>query len=335
MRPTAAFSQPPYPPSPAIAGIAWDFETHIQHGLGCDQWPMTWADDGHLYAAWGDGWGWDKEGEKKSIGVTRIMGTPPALQGEDLWGAGPGSGFGKPEALIAYDDNIYMFWTWGRSKDDSANTAFAVSRDFGRTWELREEKAFPWAPDGFRVRGIAQFGKGYADAIDDYVYVYFGFSRANDFYLARVPKGDLPNPARYEWFAGLDGEQPRWSGAFADKTPAFSDPHGYIWHIGVTYVPALRRFLLTKPHYPPDGDREAIEGDRSKVAGLGVFDSPTPWGPWTTVYFEDRFFDAFFKFTHFIPASYLAEDGKSLWLAWSGYPEYDNVNFVRGEIALK
>ena len=24
-----------------------------------------------------------------------------------------------------------------------------------------------------------------------------------------------------------------------------------------------------------------------------------------------------------------------LWMAWSGYPEYDNVNFIQGEVRLK
>jgi hypothetical protein len=44
--------------------------------------------------------------------------------------------------------------------------------------------------------------------------------------------------------------------------------------VGVTFVPGLNRFLLTKPHYAPGGDRKAPEGDLSKVSGLGVFDAP-------------------------------------------------------------
>jgi hypothetical protein len=100
-------------------------------------------------------------------------------------------------------------------------------------------------------------------------------------------------------------------------------------------LPGLGRYLLSKPHYESGADRQAPEGDRSKVAGLGVFDAPKPWGPWTTVFFRDRFFDSHFKFTFFIPAKYVSADGKSLWLAWSGYPEYDNVNFIRGDVRLK
>ena len=100
--------------------------------------------------------------------------------------------------------------------------------------------------------------------------------------------------------------------------------------MGVQFVPALGRFLLTKPHNAPGADRSLPEGDRSKTAGLGVFGAPAPWGPWSTVYYQDRFRDGLFKFTFFIPGKFVDAASKSFWLAWSGYPEYDNVNFVRG-----
>ena len=136
-------------------------------------------------------------------------------------------------------------------------------------------------------------------------------------------------------FMGTTDGKPIWHRQFDQKKPAFTDPNGYIWHVGVTFVPGLGRFLLTKPHYARGGNRTATEGDRSKVAGLGVFDAPKLWGPWTTVCYKDEFFDKLFKFTYFIPQKYISADAKSLWMAWSGYPQYDNVNFIRGELRLK
>jgi hypothetical protein len=180
------------------------------------------------------------------------------------------------------------------------------------------------------VRGIAQYGRGCRDSRDGFVYVYFGFSRAADIYLARVPKRWILDASRYEWFAGMKGGEPRWTLRIGEKTPAFTDPDGYIWHVGVSFVPAVGRVLLTKPHYAGGADRRNPEGDRSKVAGLGVFDAPAPWGPWSTIYHTDQFFDSLFKFTYFIPGKYVDPRSKSFWLAWSGYPEYDNVNFIRG-----
>ena len=76
----------PYPPSPAVKFVTWDMTIKTQNGLGSDQWPMTWAEDNNLYAAWGDGWGWDKgEEPKRSIGITRITGSPPNFTGEDIF----------------------------------------------------------------------------------------------------------------------------------------------------------------------------------------------------------------------------------------------------------
>ena len=47
----------PYPPSRMIEGITWHWETHRTAAPGSDLWPVTWAADGHLYTAWGDGGG--------------------------------------------------------------------------------------------------------------------------------------------------------------------------------------------------------------------------------------------------------------------------------------
>jgi hypothetical protein len=296
---------------------------------------MTWAADNAMYAAWGDGNGWTLQPPKRSIGVTRITGMPPELRGEDVWGDGPGSGFGKPEALIALGDVLYMFWTRGDSKYED-DTASALSRDSGVTWTYGEGKAFTQAPAGFRVRSICQFGPGYKGAIDDYVYVYFGFNRADDLFLARVHREYLFEAARYEWFTRLrnDGGA-EWSAEFAARRPVFHDPGGYIWHVGVSFNPGLNRFLLTKPHYGPGDDREAVRPSLSGVSSFGLFDAPKPWGPWTTVSYQDNFKDGLLKFSYFIPTRFLSDDGKTFWLVWSGWPEYDNVTFVKGRFTTQ
>lgn len=333
-----ARSEAPYPPSPVIAGIEWHRGTQLQFGLGSDQWPMTTGADGSVYGAWGDGWGWAGEGSpetKRSIGVTRISGTPPELRGEDLWGAGPGRGFGKPEALIALGDTVRMFWTKGDSKWDHT-TWGASSFDGGRTWELSTSRLFTRAPPGFRVRGIVQYGPGYEGAPDDFVYVYFGYNRASDLYLARVPRGRIFHEPSYDWFAGADtGGGARWTASFEGKVPAFHDANGYVWHIGISYLPAVQRYLLVKPHYDPRDDRDVELVRHSGVASLGVFDAPAPWGPWSTVYYEDSFLDDYVKFAYMIPTAYLQPDADAFWLGWSGWPEYDNVNFIRGTLKLR
>ncbi len=52
-----ALAAPPYPPSDHIADIQLDWLTHQRHAQGSDNFQLTWADDNHLYGAWGDGGG--------------------------------------------------------------------------------------------------------------------------------------------------------------------------------------------------------------------------------------------------------------------------------------
>tara|TARA_R110002050_G_scaffold267768_1_gene409502 strand:+ start:349 stop:1410 length:1062 start_codon:yes stop_codon:yes gene_type:complete len=323
---------PPYPPSQVIKSVSWDIAVKTQNGLGSDQWPMTWAQDNSLYAAWGDGWGWDKgEEPKRSIGITRIEGTPPNLSGEDLWGAGPGQNFGKPDALIAIDEKLFMFWVNGDSRYDHDSYS-AVSIDNGKTWELGKERLFPYAPAGFRVRGIVQYGKAYKSAPDDYVYIYFGFNRHPDIYLARVKKESIFKSMDYEWFMYIkaDGEA-SWTPDFTKKATVFHDNTAYLWHLSIIYNPGLKRYLMAKPHFTSEDNRETILAD---VSSLGIFDAPKPWGPWTTVYYKDNFLDKLVKFNYIIPAKFLSDEGKSFWLGWSGWPEYDNINFIKGQFEL-
>lgn len=48
----------PYPPSPVILDLTWAPASTIVHlARDSDNWPLTWADDGHLYTAYGDGTG--------------------------------------------------------------------------------------------------------------------------------------------------------------------------------------------------------------------------------------------------------------------------------------
>ncbi len=70
-------SEPPYPPSPVIQGVNWDFEHLIRLANtpgkgGSDLWPTTWAADGNIYTGWGDGGGFS--------GASDYRGAAPAYQ---------------------------------------------------------------------------------------------------------------------------------------------------------------------------------------------------------------------------------------------------------------
>src|SRR5687767_11439891 len=80
--------KPPYPPSPVIARAEFDFSTHRRLAPGSDNWPTTWADDGHLYSAWGDGGGFGGTNSKGRVllGVARIEGDASNYTGKNVWG---------------------------------------------------------------------------------------------------------------------------------------------------------------------------------------------------------------------------------------------------------
>ncbi len=85
-RPGTPLGNAPYPPSPAIAGIAWaPRESIVRAAQGSDNWPLTWADDDTLYGAYGDGNGFAPfTAAKLSLGLARIAGGPTDFQGSNL-----------------------------------------------------------------------------------------------------------------------------------------------------------------------------------------------------------------------------------------------------------
>jgi hypothetical protein len=56
-----------------------------------DQLVITWTDDGHQYAAWGDGTGFGYRGGWNNrwttyLGIPRVEGNPPDHKGYNIWG---------------------------------------------------------------------------------------------------------------------------------------------------------------------------------------------------------------------------------------------------------
>ena len=182
------------------------------------------------------------------------------------------------------DGTLYMFVRNYKppGSEDFTNARLAWSRDRGVHWQ--------WADwhfaDTFGCPEFVQFGKNYQGARDNYVYVA---SQANDsaygfapeIVMARVPKDRVADREAYEFFAGRDESgRPKWSADIGQRAPIFHDPHG-TQRIAITYNAALKRYILTTSHLPP-----GVEA--THTAALGVFDAPEPWGPWTTVYYDDH-----------------------------------------------
>ncbi|MES2697046.1 MAG: DUF4185 domain-containing protein [Verrucomicrobiota bacterium] len=290
--------KPVYPPSPVIARVVFDDATARTEAPGSDIWPITWGSDDHLYTPWGDGGGFGGTNSKGrvSFGFARVVGGKRDYKGENIAGgvgaAHPAPFTGKSEGVLAVGDTLYLW----RDGDGSSPGYFKFaelwrSDDRGATWRecgvrfSRSGGDFPEGDAGVFAPAFCQFGKAYAGARDDFIYMYVPDSidpshwnvrlpgRIN---LLRVPRAKIESKADYEWFAGTgagpDGK-PRWTKRTAERAPTWQDATQGTHRIAVSYNPGLKRYLLT-----------TITIDRS--GWMSVYDAPEPWGPWTHVQTE-------------------------------------------------
>ena len=93
----------PYPPSNRITEIQWHLDFHQATEEGGDIWPVTWAANGSLLAAWGDGIVVCPQ--KASYGVAAIASDQPSVDMTRVHcGPGPDSQ-GKMMAIVASTAN--------------------------------------------------------------------------------------------------------------------------------------------------------------------------------------------------------------------------------------
>jgi CubicO group peptidase (beta-lactamase class C family) len=305
----------PYPPSKAITAIAWaPKETILRKAKGSDNWPLTWADDGHQYTAYGDGWGFEPFVPKKlGLGFARVEGDPadfrgvniPAPTGEQL---GDGAKSKKASGILCVEGVLYL---WTRN---AGNAQLAWSKDHGKTWEWADWK---WTTS-FGYPTFLNFGKDYAGARDEWVYVYSpdaedAYQPADRMVLARVPKGKITERSAYEFFKGLDDKgRPLWSTGVADRGAVFSHK-GRCYRSGITYNAGLKRYLWVQILPGTQGKK----ADTRFEGGFAVYDALEPWGPWTTVYFTEKW-DVGPGETASFPTKWMSADGKTLYLVFSG-----------------
>ncbi len=319
---------PPYPPSQVVTGLVWDTTvTRVGDGVTGDNWPVTWADDDLLYGAYGDGDSFNNRSPKLSLGFATLGGQPPNLSPRDFSSnidtpEGQGPNGIKASGILMVDGALYLFVRNYRpsGSSDYTNSQLAWSSDHGRMWIW----ASWYFADTFGAPEFVQFGKNYAGARDNYVYVVSqsndsAYGWTPDVVMARVPKDRVADRAAYTFFAGLDGSSgPQWSSDINQRRPIFTDPNG-TQRIGLTYNAALRRYFLTSAHQ--------TGGGATHTPALGVFDAPEPWGPWSAVYYNDNFSGGY-AFHHKFPTKWMSADGRTMWQLYSGSNTGDSCNCI-------
>jgi hypothetical protein len=309
-RPVAPGVEAPYPPSPAISGVVWAPASSIVRAAeGSDNWPITWAGDGHLYTAYGDGWGFEpRVPDKLSLGFARIEGPPGRFQGANIRSPtgeqkGQGRKGKKASGMLMVDGVLYM---WARN---AGNAQLAWSVDHARTWawaDWRFETSF-----GFPT--FLNFGRDYEGSRDDYVYVYShdhnsAYDAADRMVMARVHRRRIRDREAYAFFQRLDAEgRPVWTADIAQRGPVFVHPTR-CYRSGISYNAGLRRYLWC----------QIIKGGDTRFeGGFGIYDAPEPWGPWTTVYLTRKWDVGPGECASF-PARWMSRDGTIAHLVFSG-----------------
>ena len=333
----------PYPDSQVIESITWDFSNLVRLAPGSDLWPTTWAVDGNLYTSWGDGGGFggtNADG-RVSLGFARLEGPATAFTPTNVWGGkspeNPATFGGKSSGMLSVGGVLYA---WVNVQNASPpDIKLAWSADLGKTWQLANWTFPDPSSPTFFPSTFLNFGMDYAGARDGFVYVYGGKwiwtqGAENNVYLARVPKDQLTDRAAYEFFKGLDNNgNPTWTPDITRRQPVFTDPSG-VSNTALTsavYNPALGRYLMTIAHRPQGSSLTAGVGQ------LGVFDTPEPWGPWTTVGYYNNWggFGTDEALVYALPTKWISSDGKTIWCIFSSLGILDSFNLVKGTLVLK
>ena len=308
----------PYPFSELIADLTWDSDiVRLGGERAGDNWPMTWGDDDLLYTSLGDGYGFVKRPVNYTLAFATIAGIPPHHHAEDLPSnidtpVGWGQDGIKASGLLMVDGVLYLFIRNYVVNEDWRHSRLAWSEDHGCNWTW----AHWYFADTFRCPEFVQFGPNYRDARDEYIYIVSQSSSSAyeldaDIVMARVPKISIKYRDAYQFYAGLGNSNaitPIWTSDIHDRQPIFSDPKG-TQRIAISHNRGLDRYFLVSAH--------ADETNRPPTAALGVFDAPHPWGPWTTVYYNDHWAHDW-MIHHKFPTKWMSEDGKTMWLVFSG-----------------
>lgn len=309
----AAPAAAPYPPSPLIASIEWAApDTVIRKAKGSDNWPITWGDDDQLYTAYGDGNGFEPFiNEKLSLGLARIEGSAANFLGVNLRAPtleqkGDGKAGRKASGMLMVDGVLYVL------ARNAGNSQLAWSEDHGKTWSWCDWKF----TTSFGCPTFLNFGPNYSGARDDFVYIYSpdsdsAYVPADRMVLARVRKDRIRERAAYEFLKMIGRDFVMWSSGIEERCAVFSSK-GQCYRSNISYDAPLKRYLWC--HTLP------AEDARFK-GGLAIFDAPQPWGPWTTVYYNQDWDIAPGESSSF-PTKWISADGKTLHLVFSGEDSY-------------
>lgn len=329
----------PYPQSSVVTDMTFNWSTHNEQAPGSDNWPITWADDGHQYSSWGDGGGFGGTNfdGRVSLGLARLEGSKSSYQGFNVWGGknpeNSATFEGKSYGILSVAGVLYKWVSPGSGPTGYQEAKLYLSNNHGASWQAATWKFIQ--SEGMINPTFAQFGNDYQGARDNFVYIYANHlkdssslkvQKPGEIALMRVPKTDIMNRSAYEFFAGLNGQgAPIWTSNLNSREPVFEDSNGVGWNTSVSYNSGLNRYFLMTEH------------DQTSKGRLGVFDAPEPWGPWTTALYTDTFGASQIELSTFFwnfSNKWMSNNGQDFVMVFSGVSSNDSWNSVEGSFSV-
>jgi hypothetical protein len=334
-------------PALEIADISFDLGTHRREAPGSDNWACTWADDGHLYTVWGDGGGFggtNSDG-RVSLGFGRVEGDPPSYRGLNLFGGKDGKRparlTGKSWTMLALNETFYTWINPGGANgrpDDFGRSRLYRSRDRALSWQDTGQELDAHQHHGaFGTAHILNFGQNYGGARDGFVYTYWtgekeiGFSSSDRIYLTRVPRAQIEDLSRYEYWTGAAS----WTRDVQKRRPVFENAKAVHWTFNIVFVAPLGNYVLITNLRENTGQKLDARSD------VGFWQADEPWGPWTHVKtFEDwrppgstdgNRYTFFYEF----PAKWISADGRRFTMVYTGKGPHDSWNTVAGTFTVR
>src|ERR1035437_4270517 len=261
-----------------------------------DTFPMTWADNGEIYASAGDpNWG----GKEDGLDVEKFSGLPPHYTIERVNAMSDYKGFGgkgtKPAGMISVNGVFYLAFqnllgmkpaAYGPQDGDSgvegkisqhgSDATIVSSRDHGKTWTpaIGDIKTPMFPGNTFGGPAFVNTGRDNANAPDGYVYAVSTdqWDNGSKLRVGRVPSGRIQDVSAWEWISELkDYLHPQWSSNLQKAVPVLTDDRR-ISLPDMIYIASIKRYVLLTwrlyKDFSPDDGTELI-----------IYDAPHPWGP--------------------------------------------------------
>ncbi len=231
-----------------------------------------------------------------------------------------------PEGSTTFGKDVYN-WPWL-----GPLVGFRISTDFGRTWEesphtpekpLFDETGMWGHPVKIGAPHFVDFGKNMEHSPDGYAYLVghgaeypdmeprfanLSWISGDQVYMIRVKPSieNINDSSKYEFFGGHDASgQAVWTSEFDSISPLI-DWNNNCGCVTITYNAPMKKYLMCVTDGWP-----TVEKMNSYI-----LESDHITGPWKLAVYMKNFGEQGYFLN--IPSKFISQDGKSMWLCYSG-----------------